>query len=113
MSGTSHIATYTVVKLWEEDPGEILAMRSPGLCPFVPLMRGEPRKLFVESRKKIEGAPEAVPVLRVLERRFGEVPPDLRAEVEGISALPRLETLLDEAVTCASLAEFREVLQGR
>jgi predicted transposase YdaD len=185
VSGTSHVATYTVVKLWEEDPAPILAMESPGLCPFLPLMRGKPRELFVESRRKIEGAPEAVlpestrrlllavmtvlstrviadraflkqcmteveamgnnwmidwleqrgeekgrvkghaegraegrtaearrGVLRVIERRFGEAPPDLRAQVEGLTAIARLELLLDEAVTCASLSEFRELLDA-
>ena len=169
MSGTSHVATYTVVKLWEEDPGEILALERPGLCPFVPLMRGEPKELFVESRRKIESTPEALlpestrrmlitamtvlsgrviedrvflnqcitevkamgdnwvidelhrqgrteearrGVLRVIERRFGEVPPDLRTRMEGLSALDRLEHLLDQAVTCASLAEFRELLDN-
>ena len=49
-------------------------------------------------------------VLRVIERRFREVPPDLRAEVEVLTALAQLEQLHDEAVTCASLAEFREII---
>ena len=175
VSGTSHVATYTVIKLWEEDPGEILAFERPGLCPFLPLMRGEAKELFVESRRKIESTPEALlsestrrmllaamtvlsgrviedrgflnqcitevkamgdnwvidelqrrgkeeghvegrteearrGVLRVIERRFGQVPPDLRTRMEGLSALDRLEHLLDEAVTCASLDEFRELL---
>jgi hypothetical protein len=30
--------------------------------------------------------------------------------VEGRTALERIEQLLDEAVTCASLAEFRDLL---
>ena len=179
VSGTSHVATYTVVKLWEEDPGEILAMERPGLCPFLPLMRGEAKELFVKSRKKIESAPEAVlpessrrlllaamtvlsgrviedraflnqciteveamgdnwvidelerrgeekgrmkghvegrteearrAVLNVIERRFQEVPLDLRARVEGVTALERLEWLHGEAVTCAGLAELRALL---
>jgi uncharacterized protein DUF4351 len=140
-------------------------------------MRGKPRELFVESRRKIEGAPEAVlpestrrlllavmtvlsarviadraflkqcmteveamgnnwmidwleqrgaekahvagrteearrGVLRVIERRFGEAPPELRAQVEGLTAIARLELLLDEAVTCDSLSEFRELLDA-
>jgi predicted transposase YdaD len=49
-------------------------------------------------------------LLRVIERRFGEVPPDLRTQVEGLATLERLEWLLDEAVTCASLTEFRDLL---
>jgi predicted transposase YdaD len=49
-------------------------------------------------------------VLSVIERRFGDVPPDLRAQLEGVTALERLEWLHDEAVTCASLAEFRDLL---
>ena len=63
--------------------------------------RGEEKGRTAEARRG---------VLRVIERRFGEVPPDLRTRMEGLSALDRLEQLLDEAVTCASMAEFREFL---
>jgi hypothetical protein len=175
--GTSYVSTYTVVKLWEEDPGDILAMESPGLCPFLPLLRGDPKKLFVESRKKIEGAvPARLPagtremllaamtvlaarvikdthflrrcisevramgdnwvidelhregkaigrvegrteearrcLLSILERRFGDVSEDIRRRVEGLSVIERLEFLHDEAVTCGSLAAFRDLLEG-
>jgi predicted transposase YdaD len=51
--GTRLFATYSVVKLWEMDPGPVLALESPGLCPFVPLMRGNPVGLLVQSRDKI------------------------------------------------------------
>jgi hypothetical protein len=59
-AGTSLRAVYGVVKLWELDPGPILGGRSPALCPFVPLFRGDPRELLVESREKIIRAPESL-----------------------------------------------------
>ena len=58
--GTRLLASYRVVKLWEMDPEPILAMESPGLCPFVPLMRGNPAELVIESKEKILRAPEEV-----------------------------------------------------
>ena len=44
---------YEVIKLWELDPEPALAMESPGLWPFVPLMRGQPLELLRRSRRKI------------------------------------------------------------
>ncbi|MBI4601308.1 MAG: hypothetical protein HY721_05025 [Planctomycetes bacterium] len=59
---TSLVATYEVVKLWELDPRPILELESPGLCPLVPLMRGDPKELLVKSAEKIRKAsPKAVP----------------------------------------------------
>jgi len=37
----------------------ILVLESPDLCPFVPLLRGDPKDLFVLSKEKIEKAPES------------------------------------------------------
>jgi predicted transposase YdaD len=51
-------AAYRVIKLWEEDPAPILAMGSPGLLPFIPLMRGNPEELVVQSKELILAAPE-------------------------------------------------------
>jgi predicted transposase YdaD len=67
----------------------------------------------VEGRVEGQTGEARRAILRVIERRFGEAPQDLRRAIEGISALPRLEILLDEAVTCASLAGFRKVLEER
>jgi hypothetical protein len=58
--GTSLRATYGVVKLWELDPGPILEAESPALCPFAPLLRGDPRELLVKSREKIVKASGAL-----------------------------------------------------
>jgi len=52
--------TYKVVKLWEHSPEPILEMESPGLCPFLPLMRGQPEDLVIRSLQKIRNAPEEV-----------------------------------------------------
>jgi predicted transposase YdaD len=46
------------VKLWELPPEPILAMESPGLCPFLPLMAGKPEELVIRSLAKIRAAPE-------------------------------------------------------
>jgi hypothetical protein len=49
-------------------------------------------------------------VLRVLARRFGQAPEDLRSRLESVEALDRLERLLDEAVACRSLGGFEKLL---
>ncbi len=51
---------YKVIKLWEVDPGPVLAMESPGLCPFVPLMSGNPEELIAKPKEKIISAPELI-----------------------------------------------------
>jgi len=51
--GWSHRTEYQVLKLWEMDPAPILAMASPGLLRFVPLMRGQPEALVVESARRL------------------------------------------------------------
>jgi len=48
-------------------------------------------------------------VLRVVLRRFGTVPDEVRSRVEAAEALDRLERLHDEAITCPSLDAFREL----
>lgn len=176
--GTSLRAAYSVVKLWELDPGPILSGKSPGLCPFAPLLRGDPRELLIKSREMIVQAPGSLvspgvkqdlllllgglagrviedrgfiqsvlseirdmgdnvffdliqeqamekgiekgiekgraeearrAVLRVVFRRFGTVPDELRSRVEAAEALDRLERLHDEAITCPSLDAFQEL----
>ncbi len=52
------LAQYDVVKLWELSPERVLSMKSPGLCPFLPLLRGKPEDLVVRSVQKIRNAPE-------------------------------------------------------
>lgn len=51
---------YKVIKLWEEAPERILEMENPGLCPFLPLMAGNPDELLVKSLEKIKKTPETV-----------------------------------------------------
>jgi predicted transposase YdaD len=48
--------------------------------------------------------------LRVLSRRFGAVPEDLRDALEAVSSVERLEALHDEAITCSGLEAFRSLL---
>jgi predicted transposase YdaD len=45
-------------------------------------------------------------VLRAIERRFGQIPPDLPASIEGLS-LEQLDSLVEAAWTDDSLAAFR------
>jgi predicted transposase YdaD len=76
--------------------------------------RGKEKGLELgRSEGRVEGRTEEArrAVLRVLERRFGEVAVDIRACVEGTSALDKLELLHEEAVTCAGLAQFRKLLE--
>ena len=62
--------------------------------------RGEGQRLgaLAEARRA---------VLLVLARRFGDVPGEIRSFLDGVGALEVLEGLLERAITCASLEEFR------
>ena len=51
---------YGVVKLWEKDPEVVLSMESPGLCPFLPMMRGRPEELVIRSLEKIKNTPDSL-----------------------------------------------------
>ena len=44
-------------------------------------------------------------ILRVLQRRFGELPAEVRTKLDGLTAA-ELESLLDEALVVTSLQEF-------
>ncbi|WP_413199224.1 DUF4351 domain-containing protein [Nostoc piscinale] len=48
-------------------------------------------------------------LIRVLQRRFGEVPPSVVASLESAS-VEQLENLMDAAITVSSLAEFMTFL---
>jgi len=54
------LVSYKVVKLWEQDPATVLRLESPGLCPFAPLMAGNPVDLVLKSQERIVAAPEAL-----------------------------------------------------
>jgi predicted transposase YdaD len=91
--GTSLVATYKVVKLWEEDPGPILALENPALCPFVPLMAGNPEELLVQSRQ------------RILEARDSVVPPEAKRELLVILGVLAGRTIADRALLKKLLME--------
>jgi len=46
-------------------------------------------------------------LIRLLQRRFGEVPQELAARLEG-ETVERLENLMDSAIAVSSLAEFQQ-----
>jgi flagellar biosynthesis/type III secretory pathway protein FliH len=46
-------------------------------------------------------------ILRVLQRRFGELPSEVRTKLDGLTAA-ELESLLDEALVVTSLQEFMD-----
>jgi hypothetical protein len=70
--------------------------------------RGEARGLAVGEARGVANA-RREDIRRILGRRFGAVPPELSAALEAAEA-GRLEALLDEAVTDASLEDFRRSL---
>jgi predicted transposase YdaD len=196
--GSSIRISYGVVRLWELDPGPLLALAAPGVLPFVPLMAGKPVELLLKSQEQILAAPEALAggerkrellaiqailasrvikdpdylkklcseiqrmgenyfldllrqegmaiglergkiqgreegrqegreegreegartevrrlLCRLLERRFGEVPAGLEAEIEKIPELERLEELHETAAVARDLHEFLAALRGR
>ena len=45
-------------------------------------------------------------ILRVLDRRLGSVPSDLRQKLDGIGSVERLEEILDQALTVSSVEEL-------
>jgi hypothetical protein len=49
-------------------------------------------------------------ILRLLERRFETVPVDIRERLRAVQDEERLEQLHDQAIVCATLDEFRQVL---
>jgi hypothetical protein len=72
------------------------------------------RNVMIESPliQEIVAEARAKSVLRVLSRRFGAVPQDVDAAVRGIQDDTRLEGLLDAAVDCADLEQFRTALRS-
>jgi hypothetical protein len=51
-------------------------------------------------------------VLRMLAKRFGSVPAEIRTLLEAVSEESRLDELLDWAVTCPDLDAFRARLSA-
>jgi predicted transposase YdaD len=83
---------YRVIKLWDLDPDAILGMESPGLCPYVPLMRGNPVELLVKSKERILEAPE--------DRVSLETKKELLAVLAGLATRVVVEReVLDRVVT--------------
>ena len=61
-----------------------------------------------EARGEARGGLEAMrnSILRVLDRRLGSVPSDLRQKLDGIGSVERLEEILDQALTVSSVEEL-------
>ncbi|MCL2119476.1 MAG: DUF4351 domain-containing protein, partial [Planctomycetaceae bacterium] len=68
------------------------------------------QELFTEG--KIEGMAEgeANSIIRILTRKFGEVPPTMQDRLYAIHDLDVLGQLTDVALDCQSLDEFEEAL---
>ena len=49
-------------------------------------------------------------VVKVLETRFQEVPQEVRETVNNIEDINRLEELMKQAITIASVAEFQQLV---
>ena len=95
MLGTKVFVSYGVVKLWEVDPRPMLAMESPGLCPFIPLMRGNPAELVVESKEKILRAPDDMASL------------DSKKELLAVLGIMATRVLKDRGLVKSLLSEIR------
>jgi predicted transposase YdaD len=59
-----------------------------------------------EAKGKVEG--EARMLLHILEKKFKQVPDDLRAAIQGVKEPERLTALADVAVSVRSLQRFRQ-----
>ncbi len=112
---------YHVIKLWELDPEPFLALESPGLCPLVPLMRGNPESLVLRCRDKIASTPERLAspemkdtlrvVLGVLAGRLlesEEIQSLLISEVQLMTRNRFVEGIIERAVNETRVAAFQE-----
>jgi hypothetical protein len=60
------------------------------------------------AKGRVEGRVETL--LRLLEIRFGRIPPTVRAKVARTTSLGRCNRLLKHAVACSSIGEFKAAL---
>ncbi len=77
--------------------------------------KDDPVILEIKDQSKAEGLAEGEArglaamwnsILRVLDRRLGSVPEDLRRQLDGIRSVERLEEIHDQALTVASVDEL-------
>jgi hypothetical protein len=78
------------------------------------------KPIMIESRLMKEVVQEAVQkavveqrhrdILRVLELRFGSVPPDVAQAVQAVTKKKQLDALWDRTVVCPDLESFRAKL---
>ena len=61
-----------------------------------------------ESKGKVQG--EKLMLIRLLSRKFGDLPSSLLKELEELSIPEQLEQLLDAAVDSTTLEDFRKKL---
>lgn len=71
------------------------------------ILRESPWYQEIEQRGIQQGARQQL--IRVLRRRFGELPQELEARLQGQS-VEQLETLMDSAIAVNSLEEFVNIL---
>src|ERR1041385_4279181 len=63
--GTDCAFHYSVLKLWEMNPADVLELPGPGLAPLVPLMRNDdPVAAVIESKRRIMTADQRTAPLR-------------------------------------------------
>ena len=85
---------------------EDLLNSQPGLAQLSPFYS------LGERKGKAEGKASALhqSIRRILEGRFGALPPDLRSRIDALDALETLETLVVTAALACDLAAFRAAI---
>lgn len=71
------------------------------------------QEIFQEGKTEGKAEGQADAIVHVLERRFGDVPPALRARIFATHDADSLAALLDLALTTASLADVERRLPSR
>jgi hypothetical protein len=92
--------TEVLTQLRYKEPGRLSIFGSSQIMIESPLIQG----LIAEQMQK--------DILIVLSARFGPVPVDIRATLQGLQDEARLEDVLDWVVCCPDLAAFRKRLSS-
>ena len=78
------------------------------------LMQSETYRKVAESEQKTgEVKGEVKALLKILRRMFGQIPPELQKQLEGIRSVKKLDTLIDLALASTSLDEFQTQMEDQ
>ncbi len=104
--------TQVLTRLRYNDPGLLRILGGHSIMIESPLLRELKDEWTAEARDKARLEAKAEDILRVLEYRFGPVPPPVQEAVRGTQDVAGLEALLERAARCPDLEGFRARLSS-